>query len=208
MIKNLIFDFGGVIIDINTVMVGKSFKELGVKNLEKINELAITKGLYLDLEKGLITPAEFREGLRGVSGLKLTDDQIDEAWNSMIIDFPKSRFDLLKQLRNNYNIYLLSNTNEIHYHYFNQYAIKNLGVKCLDDLFTQCFYSHKMKMRKPDQEIYIKMLAMGNINPSESLYIDDLEENVQSARNLGIHAIVHRPEEEINQYFVDGWIRD
>jgi putative hydrolase of the HAD superfamily len=208
MIKNLIFDFGGVIIDINTVMVGKSFKELGVKNLEKVNELAVTKGLYLDLEKGLITPAEFRDGLRTVSGLKLTDEQIDGAWNSMIINFPKARFELLKQLKNNYNIYLLSNTNEIHYLYFNQYAIKFLGVKYLDDLFTQCFYSHKMKMRKPDQEIFIKMLEMGKINPAESLYIDDLEENVKTARDLGIKAIVHRPDEEVNQYFADGLISD
>jgi epoxide hydrolase-like predicted phosphatase len=208
MIKNLIFDFGGVIIDINPIRVGQSFKEMGVKNIEKVHELAVSRGLYLDLEKGLITPAGFREGLREVSGLKLTDEQIDGAWNSMIIGFPKSRFELLKQLKNNYNIYLLSNTNEIHYNYFNQYAIDNLGVNCLDDFFTKCFYSHQMKLRKPDQEIYIKMLEIGRIKPSESLYIDDLEENIKAAAELGIHGIVHHSDEEVNQYFVDGWIKD
>ena len=208
MIKNLIFDFGGVIIDINTRRVGQSFIKLGIENLEEVNELAISKGLYLDLEKGLITPAEFRDGLRQVSGLDLTDEQIDDAWNSMIIDLPKHRFELLKQIKNNYNVYLLSNTNEIHYQYFNQYLSKNLGVNSLDDFFTQCFYSHQMKLRKPDHEIFIRMLEDGKINPSESLYIDDLPENVQAARELGIHSITHRPDEEIDQYFFDGRIID
>jgi putative hydrolase of the HAD superfamily len=207
MIKNLIFDFGGVIIDIDPIRVGQSFKEMGVKNIEKVHELAVSKGLYLDLEKGLITPAGFRDGMREVSGLNFTDEQIDHAWNSMIVNFPKSRFDLIKQLKENYNVYLLSNTNEIHYNYFNQYAIDNLGVKCLDDFFTRCFFSHTMKMRKPDQEIYIKMLETGKINPSESLYIDDIEENILAAQELGIHGKVHPPHEEINQYFVDGWVK-
>ena len=208
MIKNLIFDFGGVIIDIKPSRVGQSFKEMGVKNIENVDELAFSRGLYLDLEKGLITPAQFRDGIREVSGLKLTDEQIDRAWNSMIIDFPKSRFELLKQLKNNYNIYLLSNTNEIHYHYFNQYAIKNLGVKRLDDFFSKCFLSHVMKLRKPDHAIFIKMLETGGMNPSESLYIDDLSENVAAARELGINGITHNPDQEINQYFIDGHIRD
>jgi glucose-1-phosphatase len=208
MIKNLIFDFGGVIIDVNQSIVAKSFKDLGIKNLEKVNQLAVSKGLYIDLEKGLISAETFRDGIREVSGLPLTDDQIDGAWNSMILNFPKSRFDLLQQLRNNYNVYLLSNTNEIHYLYFNQYAINNLGVKRIDDFFTDCFLSHRMKLRKPDHEIFIKMMEMGGMKPSESLYIDDLSENVQAARELGIHGIMHNPEEEINQYFVNGRIRD
>ena len=208
MIKNLIFDFGGVIIDINPRRVGESFMELGIKDLEKVNELAFSKGIYLNLEKGLISAAEFRDGLREASGLKLTDSQIDGAWNSMIIGFPKSRFDLLKQLKKNYNIYLLSNTNEIHYHYFNQYVINNMGVNRLDDLFTKCFLSHLMKMRKPDHEIFLKMIETGGMIPSESLYFDDLPENTAAARELGIRSITHNDEEEINQYFVDGWIVD
>jgi glucose-1-phosphatase len=208
MIKNLIFDFGGVIIDIEPIRVGQSFREMGVKNIEKVHKLAISRGLYLDLEKGLITPAVFRDGMRDVSGLKFTDEQIDNAWNSMIINLPKSRFDLLRQLKENYNVYLLSNTNEIHYNYFNQYCVNHLYVKCLDDFFTGCFYSHKMKMRKPDLDIYIKMLESGKINPSESLYFDDLEENILAGRKLGIQGIVHQSGEEIDQYFVDGWLRD
>jgi len=208
MIKNLIFDLGGVIIDIEPIRVGHSFREMGVKNIEIVHEAAISRGLYLDLEKGLITPAEFRDGLRAVSGLKLTDDQIDSAWNSMIIAFPKSRFDLMKQLKNNYNVFLLSNTNEIHYQYFNQYVVKNMGANCLEEFFTKCFYSHQMKMRKPDQEIFIKMLDTLKIDPSETIYFDDIEENILAARELGIHGIIHLPDEEINQYFVDGWLKD
>jgi glucose-1-phosphatase len=208
MIKNLIFDFGGVIIDIEPIRVGQSFREMGVKNIEKVHGLAVSRGLYLDLEKGLITPAGFRDGMREVSGLNFTDEQIDNAWNSMIINFPRSRFDLIKQLKENYNVYLLSNTNEIHYNYFNQYAINHLGVKCLDDFFTRCFYSHKMKMRKPDLDIYIKMLETVKIDPSESLYIDDLEENILAGREVGIQGIVHHPGEEVNQYFADGWLKE
>lgn len=208
MIKNLIFDFGGVIIDIEPIRVGQSFKEMGVKNIEKVHEAAIAKGLYIDLEKGLITPAEFRDGLRAVSGLKLTDQQIDDAWNSMIIAFPKSRFDLMNELKKNYNVYLLSNTNEIHYRYFNQYLNKNMGAKSLEDFFTRCFYSHQMKMRKPDQEIFIKMIDDLKIKPSETLYFDDISENVTAASELGIHGIVHPVDEEINQYFEDARLKD
>jgi len=208
MIKNLIFDFGGVIIDIEPIRVGNSFREMGVKNIEIVHEAAISRGLYLELEKGLITPAEFRNGLREVSGVKLTDEQIDSAWNSMILAFPKSRFNLMKQLKNNYNVFLLSNTNEIHYQYFNQYVVKNMGANCLEEFFTKCFYSHQMKMRKPDQEIFIKMLDTLKIDPSETIYFDDIEENILAARELGIHGIIHSPDEEINQYFVDGWLKD
>ena len=208
MIKNLIFDFGGVLIDIDPLRVGQLFKELGIKDVEKVNELAFSKGLYLDFEKGLITGAEFRDGLREVSSLKLTDAQIDGAWNSMILRFPKSRFDLLKQLKKNYNIYLLSNTNEIHLDYFNQYVINNMGINRLDDLFTECFYSHIMKLRKPDHDIFLKMLETGGMLPSESLYIDDLPENTDAARELGFPSITHNSKEEINQYFVDGRIVD
>ena len=208
MIKNLIFDFGGVIVDINPLLVGQSFKKLGIKNVDEVHQKAVSKGLYLGLEKGLITTAEFRDELRAISGIKLTDLQIDNAWNSMIIRFPKSRFELLKQLKKNYKIYLLSNTNEIHYQYFNQYLVDNLGVSCLDDFFTECFYSHRMKLRKPNPLIYIKMIEATGIDPAKTLYIDDLAENIEAARELGFQGIIHNPEEEINQYFEFGRLKD
>jgi len=208
MIKNLIFDFGGVVIDIEPYKVGQSFTEMGVKHVDKVHESAVMRGLYLDYEKGLITSAEFRDGLREVSGLKLADEQIDKAWNSMIVRFPGTRFELVRQLKENYNVYLLSNTNEIHYQYFNKCMREHFGANRLEDFFTQCFYSHQMKMRKPDPEIFLKMIETAHIKPGECLYIDDLPENIEAARELGIHGIVHHPGEEINQYFVEGRIRD
>ncbi|MDP4290533.1 MAG: HAD family phosphatase [Bacteroidota bacterium] len=208
MIKNLIFDFGGVIINIDPRQAGRTLKEMGVKDMEQLHQKILAKGLYLDLEKGLITPSAFRKGIKELADIPLTDTQIDRAWNSIIVDLPKPRFDLIRQLKQNYNVYLLSNTNEIHYQYFNRFAIENLGVNSLEDFFTQCFFSHRMKLRKPDQEIFLKMLEIAKINPSESLYIDDIPENVQAARQVGLHGIVHHPDEEVSQYFVDGRIKD
>lgn len=208
MIKNLIFDFGGVIINLDPIRMGMSFVELGVKHIDKVNESIAASGLYLDLEMGLITPAEFRDGIRKHSGLKLTDSQIDNAWNSMILDIPPSRLALLKELEQNYNIFLLSNTNEIHYHYFNKYLAETYGIHKLDQIFTKCYYSHQLKLRKPDPEIFKKVLSLAGLKADECLFIDDSNDNVQTARELGIHGITHHPGEEINQYFIEGRIRD
>ncbi len=208
MIENLIFDFGGVIINLDPLRMVTAFAELGVKNIEKVNKAIADAGLYLNLEMGLITPAEFREGMRKCTGLKLTDSQIDNAWNAMILDIPPSRLALLKELKENYNIYLLSNTNEIHYHYFNDYLLSEFGIPKLDQIFTKCYYSHQLKLRKPEPEIFLKVLSLAGLKADECLFIDDSKDNVKTARELGIHGITHHPGEEVNQYFMGGRIRD
>jgi len=126
----------------------------------------------------------------------------------MILDILPSRLSLLKELEKNYKLYLLSNTNEIHYHYFNQYLSKAFGIQKLDQIFTKCFYSHQLKLRKPDPEIFLKVLSLADLKADECLFIDDSKDNVKTARNLGIHGITHHPGEEINQYFVEGRVRD
>jgi putative hydrolase of the HAD superfamily len=208
MIKNLIFDFGGVIINLDPKRMVMAFAELGVKDIEKVNKSIADAGLYLDLEMGLITPAGFREGMRKCTGLKLTDSQVDNAWNAMILDIPPSRLALLEELKENYNIFLLSNTNEIHYMYFNKYLSETYGIQKLDQIFTKCYYSHQLKLRKPEPEIFLKVLSLAGLKADECLFIDDSKENVKTARDLGIHGITHHPGEEINQYFVEGRIRD
>lgn len=208
MIKNLIFDFGGVIINLDPTRMVQAFADLGVKDIEKVNKSIADAGLYLNLEMGLITPDEFREGMRECTGLQLTDNQIDDAWNSMILDIPPSRLAVLKELKGKYKVFLLSNTNEIHYHYFNKYVLAEFGIEKLDQIFTKCYYSHQLKMRKPEPDIFLKVLSLEGLNADECLFIDDSKANVKTARNLGIHGIIHHPGEEINQYFTNGRIRD
>lgn len=208
MVKNLIFDFGGVIINLDPLRMVMAFADLGVTNIEKVNKSIADAGLYLDLEMGLITPAEFRDGMRKHTGLELTDSQIDNAWNVMILDIPPSRLALLKELKANYNIYLLSNTNEIHYHYFNKYLSETFGIQKLEQIFTECYYSHQLKLRKPEPEIFLKVLSLAGLKADECLFIDDSSNNVKTARALGIHGITHHSGEEINQYFIEGRIRD
>ncbi len=208
MIKNLIFDFGGVIINLDPIRMVMAFAELGVTDIEKVNKSIADSGLYLDFEIGLITPAEFREGMRKHSGLKLTDDQVDNAWNAMILDIPPSRLSLLKELKKNYDIFLLSNTNEIHYHYFNKYLSETYGINKVDQIFKKCFYSHQLKLRKPEPEIFLKTLSLAGLKADECFFIDDSKANIQAACELGIQGVLLHQGEEVNQYFVDGRIRD
>src|SRR6185436_4669476 len=112
--KNIIFDFGGVIIDIDYHRTIEAFKQLGIKNFEEQYSKLKQSDLFDSLEKGTITSGVFHDRIRTISGLSLTDSQIDDAWNAILIDLPEENINFLKGLKNKYRIFLLSNTNEIH----------------------------------------------------------------------------------------------
>ncbi len=185
-IKNIIFDFGGVIINIDPLSVVSELQNMGYKNILKLHEKLLADNAYVKLELGTLSPAEFRQIIKDFLGGNLSDQQIDFAWNSIIKDIPPGRIELLEKVRKNYKSFLLSNSNEIHYEYYNDYVKKNFSYENLSSLFDKAYYSFKMRLYKPDPVIFQKILKENDLKASETIFIDDTRVNVDAANELGI----------------------
>ena len=187
-IKNIIFDLGGVILNIDYHLTINAFKQLGFDDFDKLFTKAQQTGVFDKLDKGLVTPAEFRDGIRQLANKPFTDEQIDNAWNAMLLDFPTPRLKLLEQIHNQYRTFLLSNTNQIHIEVYNQILHNTFGVKNLSHFFEKEYYSHEIHMRKPDAEIFEFIIHQNELRAEETLFIDDSEQHIMGAKSVGIHA--------------------
>jgi glucose-1-phosphatase len=185
-IKNIIFDLGGVIINLDTQKTYQQFSHLSAIGLEEIKSKS-AKSSFFDLyEKGLLSDQEFRDQVRQFLKSEASDAEIDTAWNAMLLDIPLPRIQLLKRLRDNYKLFLLSNTNNIHLQCFTEIVKSTTGLSGLSDCFDKDYYSHLMKMRKPDVEIFQYVLRENNLNPNETLFLDDNQSNLAGAASIGI----------------------
>lgn len=183
MIKNLIFDFGGVIYDINHQLSKLAFEKLGVSNFEQLYSHEIQDQLFEEFEKGRVSETEFRTAIRRYLNLDIKDLDLDRAWCALLIGVQKEKIDLLQELSRNYQLYLLSNTTSIHYRHFIE------EVNAFGDflsLFEGVYLSHETGMRKPDQEFYLKLINDHKLKAEECLFIDDLAVNIKAAQELGI----------------------
>jgi len=189
MIKNIIFDLGAVVLNIDFQLSAIAFKKLGIDDFESLYSRAIQDMLFVNMEKGVISPNEFRNTLRKLSNLPLKDEEIDNAWNALILDFPKERLQLINRIRNNYRIFLLSNTNKIHYDIYQEDLRKTHNINGLESIFEKIWMSHQIKMRKPNEDIYIYALKDANIKAYETVFIDDSIQNIEIASKLGIKTI-------------------
>ena len=194
-IKNLIVDFGGVLIDLDRQRCLENFRKLGLPDVEHTLDLYHQQDFFQQYEKGLISSADFRNVIREKIGKDIDDARIDAAWNSFLVSIPTYKLDLLLALRKDYVVYLLSNTNEIHWKWSCEHAFPYKTFR-VEDYFEHIFLSYEMKMVKPNEEIFRKMLADGEMVPTETLLIDDGEANVAAASALGIHSyLAHRAED-------------
>jgi len=203
MIKNIIFDLGAVILNIDFQLSAKAFKKLGIYDFESLYSRATQNMLFVNMEKGLISPNTFRNTLRKLSNLPLKDEEIDNAWNALILDFPPTRLKLIKNISENYRIFLLSNTNEIHYDFYQADLRDNHNIDGLESIFEKTYFSHKLAMRKPDVDIYEFALKDAGIIAEETIFIDDSEQNIEAANNLSIKTIFIDTSinDEISNYF-------
>jgi glucose-1-phosphatase len=190
-IKNIIFDFGGVICDLDISRTEKKFREFGpVKS--SATSAAENSSLRFDIlvekyEKGTISSSEFREIIRDHYQVPPTDAAIDNTWNALLVGIPLQRLQLMEEIRNHYRIFLLSNSNEIHYHHYLQdYRIKT-GLEDFEDLFDKAYFSFMIHLSKPGKEIFEFVLKDSGLDPAETLFIDDTLKHVETARNLGIN---------------------
>lgn len=186
LIENIIFDFGKVIVNIDWGRVMDELKGRGVKNVEELHNYLIEENYYLDLETGEITPQTFREAIRMFIGDHTPDYEIDAAWNSMILDIPGRRVKLLEKLKNKYRTFLLSNTNLIHFQHYDAYFASTYGYDHLADIFEEAYFSHELRLRKPDPEIFRVVIEKHGLDPSTTLFIDDMIENIRSAESVGL----------------------
>ena len=184
-IDAIVFDFGGVLLDIDFSKTIKAFEELGVASFTEQYSAHIQAPLFRELETGSIEPSFFRNGLRNLLGKAISDEELDQAWNALLLDFPSSRVELLRKAAKNYRLFLLSNTNIIHYQKYNTEFNSNYGIN-LDDLFEKAYWSFQIGMRKPDSEIYDYVIKSSNLNPAQTLFIDDSLVNINAAIERGI----------------------
>lgn len=185
--KNIIFDLGGVLLNIDYSLVTKAFLALGLTDFDKLYSKAQQTKLFDLYEKGQISSEAFRNHVKTCFSTPIDDNTIDKAWNAMLLDLPPERLHLLQQLKTKHRIFLLSNTNDIHIQYINNYLQETFGIDDLSGYFEKVYLSYEVGMRKPDAEIFELVLSENNLDPNETLFIDDSIQHIESAKKLGIH---------------------
>jgi putative hydrolase of the HAD superfamily len=188
-IKHIIFDLGGVIVNLDTQRTIDKFAGLSGKSVHEIADYAVNHQLFQDYEKGLIGNASFRRDLKRLLATEHDNSILDIAWNAMIIDVPKERLEWLRHLKQHYRVTILSNTNDIHISYLHDLLKEHHGLDDFSTLVHRVYYSHDVKMRKPDFEIYQHVLDNESYLPEETLFLDDNEQNIKEASVLGIRTI-------------------
>jgi glucose-1-phosphatase len=186
-ISTLIFDLGGVLINLDLPQCIQNFKELGLQNFEQHLSLFGQKGFFLQFEKGQISATEFREEIRKICPNPLTDAQIDAAWCSFLCDIPNQKLEMLLELKKKFRLLLLSNTNELHIEVSAAGEFAKINRK-ITDIFDKCYYSYAMGMAKPDTEIFETLLADAGVTAGECLFLDDGHKNTEQAAKIGIQS--------------------
>ncbi|MBP7496997.1 MAG: HAD family phosphatase [Bacteroidales bacterium] len=187
-IKNIVFDLGGVLLDIDFEATVEAFRKLGLNKDEIFYSQYDQSDLFDKLEIGMIGAEDFVLRVKKILGRDITEEEILGAWNVMIKDFREEMIKYLKSLRENYNLYLLSNTNEIHSKIFEAKYVKTYGEE-FRSLFKKTYLSYEIKLRKPEKEIFGYMLSDGGMKAEETLFIDDIQRHLETAGSLGIKTL-------------------
>ena len=199
-VNNLIFDLGGVIINLSIQKTIDELARLGRKSPDFIKEQYLHHDEFKKYETGAIDDEEFRAFLRELLSFHGSDTELDDAWNAMILDIPAERLDMLKRLQDDHHLMLLSNTNTIHMNRVRE-VLSVHGTDSFDPYFHKQYYSHLVNKRKPDAEIYQLVLDENNIDAEDALFIDDNADNIKGAANLGIQVLHVTSSETLANFF-------
>jgi putative hydrolase of the HAD superfamily len=202
-IKNIIFDFGGVILNLDLQKSINEFVMLGVKDLDRMYLGISQHNVFDKLEKGQIEEQVFYDEVRSFIPHKVSNQEIANAWNAMLLDIPPQRISLLDKLNKNteFRTFLLSNTNAIHYDHYVNNLTREYGFKDFSELFEKDYFSHKLGMKKPDGEIYDFVLKDAGLVPLETLFIDDSLPNLKGAEALGMKTFHLQAGMELTELF-------
>lgn len=201
--KNIIFDLGGVILNIDYDLTAKAFEQLGIPKFKTLFSKAQQEPVFDLYEKGLITSDAFRDALNKALKTPVSNTTIDAAWNAMLLELPTTRLELLEKVRKTHRTFLLSNTNEIHIRWFSQSLQQHFGIPDLKGHFEKVYLSYEIHLRKPDAEIFNYVLDENQLNPAETLFIDDSPQHIETAKKLGIQTYwLDVKNEDISDLFV------
>lgn len=200
-IKNIVFDFGGVIVDISRKNAVKRFVEIGLENADELLDAYKQTGIFLALEEGKLSAKEFYDELRKLAGKNISNEHIDYAWLGFFLPVVQERLDFLLELKKKYKIFLLSNTNPIVMSWACSSHFSHAG-KPLNEYFDKLYLSYKMGIVKPYPEIFRKVLEDAKINASETLFVDDGAANIKTASELGFKTFQPQEGEDYRSFFM------
>ena len=207
-IKNIIFDLGGVILDIDESIVYRELEKLGI-NVSELAQYKEFMELLSKFDTGIYTAPTFRRKAKALLGLeKMTDQKFDSIWNAMLLDIPRERIEAIEQVKKHYKIFLMSNTNEIHYDLYVRDLQLHFGYKEFDALFDKSYFSFDIHLEKPDPRFFELILDHENLTPEETLFIDDTAENIIAAKKLGIRTYHIRRDELVRELFLNGVLKE
>ncbi|MFZ4800352.1 MAG: HAD family hydrolase [Bacteroidia bacterium] len=195
--KAIIFDLGGVIVNLDQDRTIRSFKRLNI-DLEEVNEKL---PVFKQYETGKVNTETFIQTIKSELKGNASNIEISTAWNKMILDVPIDRIEVLKELRKHYKLYILSNTNELHIQEFNKLFEIDHPNENWEDLFDKIYYSHQIGLRKPNEEAWQLILDENKIQASETIFIDDTSMHFKAANSIGIKSFWAK--EPIGQWFIE-----
>jgi putative hydrolase of the HAD superfamily len=200
--KNVVFDLGGVIIDLAVENTINEFSKLTGHTSSQIWEAYRGHGEFIQYEKGLISDEEFRQALRKIFSIEATSGELDRSWNAMLVGLPKHKLSLLENLKSEYTVAVLSNTNNIHLQFVDSVLLPGINEhRPLNHFFHHHYYSHQVRKRKPEPEIFHQVLEENKFNPAETVFLDDNEENIMVASALGIQTQLIKHPDQVMDYF-------
>jgi putative hydrolase of the HAD superfamily len=201
-IKNIFFDLGGVLIDLNKEKCIEEFRKLGITDIEEQIGKSFKSGLFYKLEEGSITPEEFRDNIRMMTTGKVTDKAIDFAWNSFLQSIPEPKLTLLRNLKSHFRVFMVSNTNKIHFDYMIKHSFAADKGYNMSDYFEKCYLSFEMHVAKPDRAFFDYVISDSGILPANSLFMDDSIENINAAQKLGFQTYLVSEKEDYTRIFL------
>lgn len=192
MIKAVIFDMGGVLVDLDIEDCKKTFKELlGYNDIDTIIDACHQKGIYGDLEEGKLSADEFRSIVLAGSRPGASPEQVDEAMSHILVGIAPYKGEMLKRLSEKYELYMLSNNNPICLPYSRK-MFEEAGVP-LENIFRKCFFSFDMKALKPSETFYKEVINQIGLPAEQMLFIDDSMKNVEGSVAAGLPAVYYKP---------------
>ena len=207
-IKNIIFDLGGVILDIDESLILKELKKNGIDSIQLIHSKEFEE-IMSCFDTGIYTASTFRKRMKALIGQeKMTDQKFDSIWNAMLLDIPRERIEAIEQVKKHYKIFLMSNTNEIHYDLYIRDLQLRFGYNEFDELFHKSYFSFAEHLEKPDPRFFELILDHEGLQPEETLFIDDTEANIKAAQSLGIQTYHISREELVRNLFNNGVLKD
>ena len=202
-INAIIFDLGGVLLDINYQLTIEAFNNLGCSDFESIYTQQKQSQLFDDFETGKVSSETFRKSLQKQMQFSISNVEFDNAWNKMLLQLPEKRIELLEKLNKKFSLFLLSNTNEIHIKAFKKIISSSIGYERFENCFKKVYFSSEIGNRKPNASCFEMVLSENKLSAAKTLFIDDSIQHVEGAYKIGIKTLLIESGEELVSIFPD-----